>query len=157
MIRPKFYGTISNGKIVHADPEAFEKYIRNFQEGKEVEITVGPKYKRRTQGAPGEPTNFNGYYWGVIIRIISDVMGELDDNVTHGLLQMIFNKKGVEICNPETKLLENIEIPRGTKYLSGGDFAEYCMKIRTWAAIPGNLTESGVYIPEPHEAEYERG
>lgn len=157
MIKPKFYGTVSGGKFIHSDPALFENYIRKFDDGKELEITVGPKYKRRTTGAPGEETNFNGYYWAVIIRIISDVMGELDDNITHNLLQMIFNKKGITVFDPETKMMDRFEVPRGTKDLSGAEFAEYCSKIRMWAAIPGNLCNEGCYIPEPNEADYDDG
>jgi hypothetical protein len=155
MIKPKFYGTVNNGKFIHSDPALFEGYIRKFDEGKELEITVAPKKKRRTSGGPGELTNFNGYYWSVIIRMVSDVMGELDDNATHNILQMIFNKKGIEVFDPGTKQKINIEVPRGTKNLTGGEFAEYCSKIRMWASIPGNLTTDGLYIPEPGEADYD--
>jgi len=153
-IRPKFYGTISSGKFVHRLPELFNRYIRKFKDGQEIEITIGPKYKKRTQGDPGEETNFNGYYWAVIIRIVSDTMGEIDDNVTHGLLQMLFNKRGARVFDPETKKGIYVEMPRGTKHLSGAEFADYCSKIRMWAAIPDNLCEKGCFIPEPNEADY---
>ena len=156
MIKPKFYGTAQGGKFIHSDPDLFDNYMRKFDDGKELEITIGPKFKRRTSGLPGEETNFNGYYWAVIIRIISDTMGELDDNVTHNLLQMIFNKKGIEVTDPGTGQKIRVEVPVGTKDLSGAEFADYCSKIRMWAAIPGNLTEGGCFIPEPNEADYER-
>jgi len=155
MIKPKFFGTITNGKFIHDDPDKFREYLQTFKEGQNVEVTIAPKYKRRTTGQPGEKSNFNGYYWAVIVRIISDTMGEIDDNVTHGLLQTLFNKKGVRIADPKTGEIINIEIPRGTKYLSGAEFAEYCSKIRTWASITDNLCENGVFIPEPNECEYE--
>ncbi len=153
-IKPKFFGVIQKGKFIHDDPSKFYEYLANFQDGQEMEFTIGKKYKRRTSGLPGEETNFNGYYWAVIIRIISDTMGELDDDATHALLQMIFNKKAVTVTDPETKQKINQEIPAGTSNLSGGEFAEYCSKIRMWAAIPGNLTVGGIYIPEPYETEY---
>jgi hypothetical protein len=155
MLKPKFYGTIQDGKFVHQDPILFSNYLRKWDDGKEMELTIAPKFKRRTQGLPGEETNFNGYYWAVIIRIISDTMGEVDDNVTHALLQQLFNKKGVKVKDPNTKQEINVEVPRGTKDLSGAEFAEYCSKIRMWASIPGNLTETGIFIPEPNEMEYE--
>ncbi len=149
MIKPKFYGHARGGKFVPDEPDVLRDYMAKFPDGKEMEMTIGTKYKRRSQGEPGEQTNFNGYYWGVVVRIISDVMGELDDQVTHNLLQMKFNKKGVTVGG------ENIEVPAGTKEMSGADFSEYCSKIRMWAAQPGSITERGVYIPEPHEAEYD--
>lgn len=153
-IHPKFFGKIQNRQFVHDDPELFGNFLAKFDKGKEMEMTMRPRYRRRTQGAPGEATNFNGYYWAVVVRIISDTMGEIDDNETHMLLQMLFNKKGVTVADPETKQRRNYEIPRGTKDLNGGEFAEYCSKIRMWASMPGNLAEKGVYIPEPNEAEY---
>ncbi len=154
-LKPKFYGTITNGKFIHDDPDKFHEHLQSFKEGQNVEITIAPKYKRRTSGQQGERSNFNGYYWAVIVRIISDTMGEIDDNVTHNLLQQIFNKKGVRVIDPYTKKEINVEVARGTKHLSGAEFAEYCSKIRTWASIPDNLSEHGVFIPEPNECEYD--
>lgn len=157
MIKPKFYGIAKNGQFI-LDPrelENFRRYMLAFKEGQEMEMTVARKYKRRTSGQPGEETNFNGYYWAVVVRIISDTMGELDDNVTHSLLQTLFNKKGISVIDPETKKRISVEIPRGTRDLSGGEFADYCSRIRIWAAIPGNLCEGGCYIPDPNEADYE--
>lgn len=154
MIKPKFFGVIHNGKFFHKEPAMFTNYIEKF-EGRDMEMTVSPKYKRRTQGDPGEETNFNGYYWAVIIRIVADTIGDEDDNAVHNMLQMLFNKKAFTTMDPETKQRINIEVPRGTKNLSGGEFADYCSKIRMWAAMPGNLSERGCYIPEPNEIEYD--
>lgn len=154
MIKPKFFGVIHNGKFYHKEAAAFANYIQKF-EGRDMEMTISPKYKRRTQGDPGEETNFNGYWWAVIIRIIADAIGEADDNVVHNMLQMLFNKKAYSTIDPETKQRINIEVPRGTKNLSGGEFAEMCSRVRVWASIPGNLCEHGCFIPEPNEVEYE--
>jgi len=156
MIKPKFLVQVLNGTMVFKDRPAFTNYMRKFEEGQELEITIGPKFRRRTQGdkAAGEETNFNGYYWAVPVRMISDEMGEIDDNVTHNLLQMLFNKRGVQTVDG-TGHHHNVEIPRGTKDLSGAEFAEYCSKIRMWASLPKEQGGLGVYIPEPHEAEYE--
>lgn len=151
MIKRKFFGKKSHGRFVLHDRKSYEDYLAKFDEGRELEMTIGAKYKRRTQGAPGEDTNFNGYYWGVVVRIISDEMGEIDDQATHSLLQMLFNKRGITVIDPVTKRARNVEIPKGTSELSGIEFAEYCSKIRIWASMPGNMCEAGCYIPEPHE------
>ena len=152
-IKPKFYGKVTNGLIEHVDSDAFKRHVSMYPDGTEVEITIGRRYRRRTQGLPGEDTNFNGYYWGVIVRMVADEMGELDNDFIHNMLQMLFNRKGISTVDPDTKMRVNIEVPRGTKYLSGGEFSEYCSRIRTWASIPGNICERGLYIPEPHEVE----
>lgn len=151
MIVPKFYATIQKGRLTHEDPGAFASYlVTQFDDGQEVELTVKKRYKRRTQGAPGEETNFNGYYWGVIVRMIADEIGEIGAdgyNRTHAWIQVnVGNFKAM----PDGKV-----IPAGTKLKSGADFAEMCSKARMWASIPKDHGGLGIYIPEPHEAEYE--
>lgn len=158
MNKPKFYAKRSkHGYFEWEDDAAVGAYLQKFEEGTRLEITMGKFSKRRTQGSPGEATNFNGYYWGVVVSMVSDAMGEIDDDVTHNLLQLLFNKRGIVVIDPETKRGINVEVPVGTKHLTGAEFAEYCSKIRTWASIPGNLCEKGCYIPEPHEVDWERG
>ncbi len=146
MIKPKFYGIIKNEQIMQCDPELFAQYLQKFEDGDQIEMTVERRFKRRTSGRPGEETNFNGYYWAVVVRLVSDAMGEIDDNETHMLLQTLFNKKGVTAVDPDTKQKRNYEIPRGTKDLSGAEFAEYCSKIRmdsgTPRFVPGTRTFS---------------
>lgn len=154
MIKPKFFGTVKAGRFVANEPDSLRGYLLKFED-LDVEITIEKKHKRRSSGLPGESGNLNGYYWAVVVRIVSDTMGELDDNATHAMLQMLFNKKGVQVLDPITKQKINLQLPKGTKDLSSAEFAEYCSRIRTWASIPGNLCERGAYIPEPHEATYD--
>jgi len=157
-------------------------FLEKFENGQEMEISIKKKFKKRTSGQPGEFTNFNGYYWAVIVRKLADELGYEDDNDVHNLLQMKFNKRMVDIIDEDKKkkftdalrpligqtLTEEIvdqlskifgsgkiEIPAGTSELSGGEFADYCSRIRTWANIPGNLTEHGIYLPEPYEIDIE--
>jgi len=150
MLKPKFYATIKNGKIVFEDDEQrnFDIHLLKFAEGAEIEMTVAKKYKRRTQGAPGEETNFNGYLWAVVYKIIGDEIGEMDLNDIHYWSQInIGNVKGM----PDGSVL-----PKGTSEMSGGEFAEYCSKVRMWANTPGNICDKGLFIPEPNECEYGR-
>ncbi len=141
MIKPKFWGIMKGGKLMIADREQFDLYLTKFKDGTEMEMTISRKYKRRTTGAPGEKTNFNGYWWAVIIRMVSDEMGELDDDYTHNLIQL-------EIGNfKETDT--GMRVPKGTKEMSGGEFAELCSKARIWAS-----KELSLSIPEPNEAEW---
>ena len=147
MITPKFFATIEQGKVKHADPQAFQTYvISKFKEGQEVEITIKKKYKKRTSGQPWELTDFNGYYWYCIVRPIADEIGEIDQEAVHGWIQ---------IGAGNFKEVKGKKIPLGTSEMSGGKFAEYCSRARIWAGTPGEITEKGIYLPEPHEAEYE--
>src|SRR3990167_4598717 len=79
-IIPKFYGKMIRGefKLNPQDEDYYQKYLRQFKDGQEMEITTKKRFRKRTQGAPGEATNFNGYYWGVVIAIIADYQGEID-------------------------------------------------------------------------------
>lgn len=148
MIVPKFYGTIKNGRIEHQVPEMFQNYITfNFKEGQDVEITVKKKFKKRTSGQPWEETNFNGYYWAVVVRMVADEIGELNQEVVHGYIQVG--------AGNYTQMRSGDRIPKGTSDMSGADFAEYCMRARMWAGTPGNICDAGIFIPQPHEIERE--
>ena len=141
IIKPKFYGQMKGGKLIINDRDQFDLYLQKFPDETEMEFTISRKYKRRTSGQADEKTNFNGYWWAVIIRMVADEMGEMDDDYIHNLIQ-------VEVGNIRpTK--DGQVVPAGTKHLSGGEFAEMCSKARIWASKELNL-----YIPEPHEAEY---
>lgn len=146
-IKIKFYGKISYGKFRLNDPDLYQTHLSKFKEGQEMEMTIDRKHKRRTQGAPGEETNFNGYLWGVVYKIIGDEIGEMDLDYIHYWAQI--NTGNVKIA-PDGKT-----IPKGTSWMSGGEFAEYCSKVRIWAAKPGNIVEKGIYIPDPNECDWE--
>lgn len=144
MITPKFFATIEQGKVKHADPQAFQTYvIQKFKEGQEVEITIKRKFKKRTSGQPGEETNFNGYYWGVIVKIIADEIGEIDQDIVHNWIQLaVGNTKSMK---------DGTKVPAGTSHMSGAEFSDYCSRVRMWTGQKEGLN---IYLPEPYEAEY---
>lgn len=146
MIAPKFYGTIKDGKIEHQNPELFQNYVTfNFKDDQEVEIVVKKRAKRRTAGLPGEETNFNGYYWTVIVRTIADHIGEMDQDIVHQWIQTAVG---------HTKAMpDGTKVPIGTSHLSGGEFSEYCKRVRMWAGNSENAL-GGLFLPQPHEVEY---
>lgn len=133
-----------SGKLEITDREQFELYLQKFKDDTEMEVTVSRKYKRRSSGQGDETTNFNGYYWAVIVRMVSDQMGELDDDYTHNLIQ-------IETGNIRRSTGKgfNVDVPKGTKEMSGGEFAEYCSRARMWAS-----KELGLNIPEPNQIEW---
>jgi hypothetical protein len=147
MFKSKFYAIIKNGQLIQRDPELFGQHLAKFEEGQEVEMTLEKKYKRRSSGLPGEAANFNGYYWAVIVRMIADEMGEFDQDLVHYWIQL-------EVGNFKT-MRNGARVPKGTNRMSGGEFADYCSRVRMWAATPGNICDKGISIPEPHEVEYE--
>lgn len=147
-IKHKFYGRKQGAELIlnTDDKKALENYLQRFEDGKEMEMTVATKYKKRTSGQPDEKTNFNGYLWGIVYKIIGDEIGEMDLDYVHHWAQIkVGNIKGM----PDGSV-----VPAGTSELSGGEFAEYCSKVRTWAGTPGNICENALWIPEPNEVEY---
>jgi hypothetical protein len=147
-IRPKFYGTKQGDEFIlnQDQKDILALYLGKWPDGKELEMTVASKYKPRTSGQPWEQTNFNGYLWGIVYKIIGDAIGEMDLDYIHHWAQIkTGNVKGM----PDGSV-----VPAGTSEMSGGEFAEYCSKVRIWAGTPGNVTVGGIYIPEPNEVDY---
>ncbi len=117
-----------------------------FPEGTEIEVSPRKKFKRRTSGQKGEATDFNGYYWGVIVRMIADEKGEIGESAYNEIHQWI----QINIGNFK-EMHDGTKVAKETSNMSGGDFAEMCSRARMWANIPGNVCEYGLYIPEPYE------
>ena len=140
MIRPKFFGKITKGHLFLDNRWQFDGYVNQW-EGKEVEVTIAKRGKKRTSGQPDEDTNFNGYYWGVVIPLIAKTVGDYDYDSIHYWVQMaVGNVKGMK---------NGIVIPAGTSEMTGGTFSEYCGRVRTWAS-----KELDCFIPEPYETDY---
>lgn len=144
MIAPKFYGKIKGGKVEHQSPELFNNYLSfHFKEDQEVEITVKKKFKKRSSGQPGEEANINGYYWMVVVRLIADEIGEIDQEIVHQWIQTAVGNVKV--------MRDGSKVPAGTSNMSGAEFAEYCSRVRMWAGNPDGLN---MFIPQPNEASY---
>lgn len=140
---PKFYGIAKNNKFTFSNRDDFDLYMQRYPDDTPLEMTVKRKYKKRTSGQPDEETNFNGYLWGVAYKWIADEIGELDLDYIH---------YWVQIAVGNFKMMpDGTKVPLGTSEMSGGEFADYCGHVRTWAATPGNICEFGLNIPEPNE------
>lgn len=148
MIKPKFYGIKRGRSFIMNDNDklALGSFLQKFKDGKELEMTVGPKYIKRTQGGADEETNQNGYWWGVIIKIIADEMGEFDTQYVHE--QVLIQIGHIKIDRFGEKHADE------TKDLAKGEFEELCKKARIWANIPKEQGGFGLWIPEPYEVEF---
>jgi len=147
MIVPKFYGTIKLGKLEMnaGEQDLINSYLLQFKEGQEIETTIKKKYKKRSSGQQGETTNFNGYFWKIITMIATDI-GEYGEEGVKRTEKTVLIKVGhIEV----DKFGQTIT--KSTSILSGGEFAELCAKVRMWSS-----EFLGLYLPEPHEAEWER-
>lgn len=146
MVKTKLYAVKKDGKLVFQDLAALGSHMNTFEDGQDLEVTIGKRRRPRTSGAPGEDTNHNGYYWGVIIKMIADELGYYEKRD----LDRIHDWIQVSIGNVK-RMPNGVEVPAGTSMMDKGEFADFCSKARMWASSPGNVCEHGMYIPEPYE------
>lgn len=117
----------------------YPKLVKNFLSGlagEAVDIVITKQYGSRS-------TKQNRYYWGVVIPMIQQEIGEENKEVVHGWLQ-------AEVGHTAT--LSGKDVPRGTSDLSTAEFEEYTARVRMFASKFLNL-----YIPEPNEGERKFG
>lgn len=126
-----FYGFVRNRKIVLEDKNGFERTVQEY-DGKEVVLTLKPASTVRSSAE-------NRYYWGVVVRMVSDEMGVIPEEA-HDYLKSLFLKVGVE------KNGKRWEIIRSTTVLSTTEFEDYAEKCRMWSA-----SELNTVIPLPNE------
>ena len=130
-ITPIFYGTVRHGKIELENRDEFSIFLSKF-EGKDMALIL----KRASQIRSGAE---NRYYWGVIVRMVSDEMAVLPDEA-HDFLKSMFLKVGVEVAG------KRYEIIKSTASLSIAEFEDYCEMCRQWSA-----NELNAPIPLPNE------
>ena len=133
---PTIYGTVTDDGRFHADdPIAFKNafvMLRN----KNVEVSIKERRKRRSDRQ-------NAYYWGVVVKMLSEHTGYSPDQM-HSILKQIFNSEVAMVGGIECR------IEKSTTKLSTYDFSEeYIRSIQQWAAEKFDLQ-----IPDPNEVEY---
>jgi len=111
----------------------FVELIRSLRDGV-YSIIIMPREAKKVRSLQQ-----NSYYWGVVIKHISDHLGYTDQE-THELMKVTHNAKNLIVNG------EEIKIGISTSVLSTIQFEEYLEKIRQWASI-----YLGVSIPLPHE------
>lgn len=131
-IIPKFDATVDDYGGLHLkNDDIFRRYLVSL--GGDVEVVV----RKKTNNA-NRSNQENKYYWGVVLPIVADYMG---DNVeaAHNALRMIF-------LNDNSKKIDTI---KSTSTLTVTEFEEYMSKIRIYMSM-----EHDVYIPKPCEVDY---
>ena len=128
----KFIVTIQNGKLsfYQNERELFLQNLNNF-EGKWAWLTITKFTKQRS-------LNQNKYYWGVLIKILSDSIGYTPDEM-HEALKWHFLRVHDE---------RPLETVRSTTELTTTEFEDYLESVRRWA-----VTDMNIDIPLPHEVE----
>ena len=103
-------------------------------EDKIVEVTI-KEYK------PKRSNQLNQYYWGVVVKLISEYTGYTKEE-THELLKQTFLKKKILIDD------EWYDTTDSTTKLNNKEMLEFIDEVKIWASQTLN-----VYIPDPHEKE----
>jgi hypothetical protein len=128
-----YKGIIKNKQFIPDDPAAFTDKFNRYKDGERCIIDV--KKIKATRSIL-----LNNYYWGVIIKYISDETGQDQNDVHEILKQMFLEPKIVKFGGV------NHTIPASTASLDNEYFIIYANEIRDWASQFLNL-----YIPEPNE------
>lgn len=133
MITPKFTAIRKGDRVKVLDEQRFRNYVSGLPE--HLELVLFPLRKGRSYVQ-------NRYYWGVVLKIISD---ETDNSVydMHEYLKTLFLKKWIIVKGQE------VETVRSTTALNTKEFEEYLEQCRQWASM-----ELGIFIPLPNDAEY---
>jgi len=124
-----YHGIVKKGQLWITLRKEFDDYVRSL-DGKTVEIVLRlPKKGRSTQQ--------NRYYFGVVVRLVSESTGYTTDEA-HDALRLMF-------LSDNSRAIPTI---RSTTALSTKEFEEYIEKIKVWAAETLNC-----YIPDPSSVE----
>lgn len=86
----------------------------------------------------------NRYYWGVILKILSDDLGYDQDRI-HELMKDKFLTEKLHIKNKDGTVTEE-EVPKSTRNITTQEAEEYFERIKQWGA-----EYRGLYIPDPNE------
>ena len=128
-----FLGKVIKDKLELEERDLFKQLIAKLN-NKLVFLTLDTFRSNRS-------LEQNKYYFGVVIKILSDELGyELDE--MHELLKILFNH--------ELKYLKDVEyaIPKSTAGLTTIEFMEYLERIKRWA-----VQEFQIVIPDPNQIE----
>ena len=136
------YDTIIKDEMKLKNPEKFKQFLTALKyktkDETKIKLTLERDIKPRTSNKEYESSNQNGYFWTVVIPILSEHFGYLP-NETHEALKLKFLRTG-----------GSDKLPRinGTSELNKIEWEDLMEKIRIWA-----LTDFNVKIPEPNEVE----
>jgi hypothetical protein len=128
---PTFGGEVKDGKLTIYDREGMEKHISTLSGP--VVITVKKRKKSRSDRQ-------NAYYWGVVIKILSDELGYEPEEMHQALKQKFLGIEAKPL--PTTK---------STASLTTLEFIEYTDQIIRWSS-----QELNIVIPDPNSVDYDK-
>lgn len=128
---PIHHGVITGDKLILDNPIRYLDYFKKLS-GKRIELTLKEEKSQRS-------LNQNSYYWGVVLKVLSEHTGYDPDDI-HEICRYMFLKSFKTVGSKE------LEYVKSTADLNTAEFEEYLEKIRRWAAV-----ELNCYTPLPNE------
>lgn len=126
----KHPGTVLKGKFI---PDNRGAFIMDFQRNEGRRMTVAVARETRDRSSPQ-----NKYYWGVVIKMLSDWAGYEPEEMHEAL-------KDRFLAMPDART--GLRVSHSTAKMTTEKFSEYIEAVKRFAA------ENGVNIPEPGQTE----
>lgn len=126
-----FYGHITNRKLELNDRSGFTDVVHSLDD-KDIVIEIGEFKPTRTNRA-------NAYYWGVVLKCISDDSGHDPESLHEHFKRKFLTPLIVTIMDEETKIYT-------TRTLDSQEFWDYVERVRVFAGEFFNII-----IPAPSE------
>lgn len=117
--------TVQGGKLRIRNRRAFDLALGHFADGSELLVTVERVRATRSQAQ-------NRWYWGVIVKAISEETG-YDPLEVHELLKEKFLPRTLALPDKDGVANEFV-IGSSTTKLNKVEFGEFCDQVRRWAA-----------------------
>jgi hypothetical protein len=125
-------GKVEKGKFIPEDVKSFKSAFYSH-EGKRVRVTVERFRNRRS-----DPQN--RYYWGIVVPMVGEAIGESDAEAVHDMLKVELNYEILVVGDKE------IRVPKSTAKLDTMEFKQYVERVQRWGSEFLSL-----YIPGPDE------
>ena len=129
-----FRGTVDeHGKLKLFNDGAFRVILGRLK-GKWVVVTVRDDKPKRS-------SNQNAYYWGVVLKTISDELGNNTNDDVHQHVRWMFLR-----TEPDPENGRALATVRSTTSLKTDEMEDFLDRVRMWAA-----SDHGIVIPLPNE------
>lgn len=129
------HAIVKDGKVTPDNPEYFKGMFKQFN-GKHITVTVGRYRKPRSNEE-------NNYYFGVVVKMIADDIGEESENVHESLKSLFLTD--IRYIKVRGKLVKITKV-KSTTDLSTLEMEDYLERIRRWAS-----ELLGIVIPLPEQ------
>ena len=133
-MNPRFKYHIEHGQLVVDNREGLIQACKKYPEGAYLVVS---------KNKPNRSNEQNRYYFGVVVKILSNETGYTVDEM-HEILKYKF--LGVKEISWGTDRIVTI---KDSKSLKTDEFEDYLKRIREWASA-----ELSIYLPLPNEVEY---